>query len=346
MIADLVSTWWPWITTGILHSAALAAVVWVIERFTSYRVWPGLLWALWLVVLLRPLAPTSLTLPDSIALAPNVIDPATTTIPLPIAVSLMAVWLLGALAISTTVALRYRRQRAAIHTAPANTLTARIATGVSSRIGLTKTPQLLVSETLPGPLLTGVLNPVVIIPENLTSSDTQTLEHILAHEFSHLKRRDHLVATAELAIAVLFWFNPAIWLAARRLKHLREVCCDRDACLALDSKNAYRATLAGRAATLLENHPPALAFGGGPSITMRLRWLMRPITRPRPHHHAVTLATATLVFAVFLPAAARLPALGITTASGETLDYAELQGSLQKKYAVFSALSETPKTNP
>ena len=49
---------------------------------------------------------------------------------------------------------------------------------------------------------------------------------ILAHELSHIRRRDNLTAAIHMAVEALFWFHPAVWWIKARLLEERERACD------------------------------------------------------------------------------------------------------------------------
>ena len=53
-------------------------------------------------------------------------------------------------------------------------------------------------------------------------------DSILAHEFSHLRRRDNVTAAIHMAVEALFWFYPPVWLIGARLMAERERACDEN----------------------------------------------------------------------------------------------------------------------
>jgi hypothetical protein len=67
----------------------------------------------------------------------------------------------------------------------------------------------------------------VLVPAHLVERlSAEELSWILAHELSHVRRRDHLVRWLEWLACVVFWWNPVAWWARRNLRLNEEVCCD------------------------------------------------------------------------------------------------------------------------
>jgi len=68
---------------------------------------------------------------------------------------------------------------------------------------------------------------VLIWPRRLTAglSDAH-IEAIVAHEVSHIVRRDNLLASVQLVVTSLFWFHPLVWWIGARLVDERERACD------------------------------------------------------------------------------------------------------------------------
>ena len=94
-------------------------------------------------------------------------------------------------------------------------------------------------RSAPGLLEPGVVGcwrPVLLLPagimERLTSAQ---FEAVLAHEFSHIRRRDNLTAVIHMVVEAAFWFHPLVWWIGARLVEARESACD-EAVLALGNE--------------------------------------------------------------------------------------------------------------
>jgi hypothetical protein len=62
---------------------------------------------------------------------------------------------------------------------------------VAALIGLHRIPRLLLSDTVSGPFLIGMIHPVVLLPEKaLADLSVSDLQMALAHEFVHVRRGD------------------------------------------------------------------------------------------------------------------------------------------------------------
>ncbi|MBN1420856.1 MAG: hypothetical protein JXP34_18945 [Planctomycetes bacterium] len=96
---------------------------------------------------------------------------------------------------------------------------------LAARIGV-KAPPVLESRRVRAPLLAGVRSPAIVLPEGDAGDEGEAIDAALLHELAHLKRRD--VAwngLAHLARALLF-FQPLVWLLARRLEDASDLACD------------------------------------------------------------------------------------------------------------------------
>ncbi|MDR0952402.1 MAG: M56 family metallopeptidase [Oscillospiraceae bacterium] len=90
--------------------------------------------------------------------------------------------------------------------------------------GKRKAPRLAHSALAPTPLLTGLLLPVIYLPERVYSD--ARLRNILLHELSHLRRGDIFIKWLAVVAGAVHWFNPLVYLARRELDKSCELACD------------------------------------------------------------------------------------------------------------------------
>ena len=62
---------------------------------------------------------------------------------------------------------------------------------------------------------------------------------VLAHELAHAKRYDGLIHFLVQIVCSVYWFNPIVWMAARRMRLERERACDDYALNAGATPEAY-----------------------------------------------------------------------------------------------------------
>jgi beta-lactamase regulating signal transducer with metallopeptidase domain len=77
------------------------------------------------------------------------------------------------------------------------------------------------------PGLVGIIRPIILLPESLAERLSRTeIDAILAHELTHWRRRDNLLAMIHMLVEALFWFHPLVWFIGARLVEEREQACD------------------------------------------------------------------------------------------------------------------------
>jgi beta-lactamase regulating signal transducer with metallopeptidase domain len=111
--------------------------------------------------------------------------------------------------------------------------------------GLSRVPQIAESELISVPVTMGVLRPVILLPATWHDWDDAKLDAVIAHEASHVARRDTLTQRLSLLHCAVFWFNPLTWWLNRRLADLMEQASDEAALSCGVERKVYAMTLLG-----------------------------------------------------------------------------------------------------
>jgi hypothetical protein len=139
------------------------------------------------------------------------------------------------------------------------------------------TPRLAISNDVRSAAVIGLLAPVVAVsPRLLDGLTDDQLDRVLVHEWSHIRRRDHIVHAAQLLIRVVAGCHPAVWWIGRRLEAERESACDEMTIRLTGSAKAYAACLA-RLAEICSVPSPALPVPAAVSCGVRAR-IVRVLT--------------------------------------------------------------------
>ena len=131
----------------------------------------------------------------------------------------------------------------------------------SAIAGLKNAPALKESAAISVPATIGVARPAILLPSSWRTWSGEQLDAILAHEISHVARRDALTQTASLAHRAFFWFSPLAWWLDRRLTELAEQASDEAALAGGADRTRYAETLLGFFAQL-ENAPGRIWWQG------------------------------------------------------------------------------------
>ncbi len=125
-----------------------------------------------------------------------------------------------------------------------------IAAAASRAAGLRVAPRLAESEMLSVPVTLGLRDSVILFPAEWRDWETGELEAVLAHEISHVARRDALLQRLALIHRAIFWFSPLAWWLDHHLADLSEQASDEAALAGGADRTRYAETLLGFFATL------------------------------------------------------------------------------------------------
>ena len=79
------------------------------------------------------------------------------------------------------------------------------------------------SENVGSPFVLGIVRPKIYLPFQMGEQD---LQHVIAHERAHIRRRDHWWKPFGFLLLTIYWFNPLMWLAYVLLCRDIELACD------------------------------------------------------------------------------------------------------------------------
>jgi uncharacterized protein (TIGR03435 family) len=96
-----------------------------------------------------------------------------------------------------------------------------------------------VSDRLSSPVTLGILRPVIVLPADWREWDANTLQSVLAHERSHVRRRDPAVQLLSLIHRAALWHNPLSWFLHQRLVRAAEDASDDAALIAAGDRARY-----------------------------------------------------------------------------------------------------------
>ena len=118
---------------------------------------------------------------------------------------LTIVWIIGILLLVAYTIISYRRLHREIDTA------------------VHYKDNIFQSENVSSPFVLGIINPRIYLP---FSMNEQNLEHVVAHEQAHIRRKDHWWKPLGFLLLTIYWFNPLMWLAYVLLCRDIELACD------------------------------------------------------------------------------------------------------------------------
>ena len=79
------------------------------------------------------------------------------------------------------------------------------------------------SENVCSPFVLGIIKPKIYLPYHM---DSREMDHVIAHEQTHIRRKDHWWKPLGFLLLTIHWFNPLMWLSYVLLCRDIELACD------------------------------------------------------------------------------------------------------------------------
>jgi len=256
-----------------------------------------------------------------VELAPNVAPRATAAQPLATGVSPLAlvlgVWGLGAALVLSRLGVGLLRARRLV----------KAARFVETLDIAGRPVEVRISRAVETPAVTGLLVPIVLLPYEAETWTAERRRVVLAHELAHIASHDCLAnVIAQLAVAI-HWFDPLVWLAARKLRMERELAADDRVLDQGVLASSYAEHLLALASTGGDHPAGVLAMAEPSQVAVRIRALLAPRTRSSLRRTRVVVIGAGLALAAFVACATpdpepapAAPAAPAETPVGTTID--------------------------
>ena len=93
-------------------------------------------------------------------------------------------------------------------------------------LGIERPVRAIISNAAAMPATWGFFRPTVLLPADAESWSDERRRVVLLHELAHVRRNDCLTQLVAQFCCTVYWFHPAVWYAAARLRSERELACD------------------------------------------------------------------------------------------------------------------------
>ena len=128
------------------------------------------------------------------------------------------IWLLGTVAFVGYLIMENRRTRNRVRTAVSHD---KIKNNLN--IDATGFSRFFFSDDISSPFTMGILKPCIFLS---TKTKTEDSKYIIAHELTHIKRKDYMWKQLGFLILAIHWFNPLVWVAYYLFCKDIELACD------------------------------------------------------------------------------------------------------------------------
>ena len=245
-------------------------------------------------------------------------------------------WMAGRLLVGVANVRRIVRR-----SAPADDDWQELVDDARASIGAEADLRIVISAEAAMPFTSGLLRPVIVLPDSATEWTMDRRRSVLLHELAHVRRRDLVTnAVVQLACAV-YWFHPIVRLAARHVRIEAERACDALVVAAGTRPSDYAGDLLEIARTMRSSATATVALAMARRSDFEGRLLA--ILSPDAGRNVLTATRAALVALLFVA-----PAVAIAAAVPATsvVPNAEVRNTNRGEATAASAASHEADVEP
>ena len=157
-----------------------------------------------------------------------------------------ALWIFGAILFIAFHGVRHRRFLQMVRRwsqKVSNQQTLDILQDQKLGLGISKRVELWTCACITSPMMIGLVNPVILLPQAEYSEGELSL--ILRHELVHIQRKDLWYKILVFFATAIHWFNPVVYLMAKAIAVQCEISCDMEVVKEtdLDRRQQYSETI-------------------------------------------------------------------------------------------------------
>jgi bla regulator protein BlaR1 len=191
--------------------------------------------------------------------------------------ALLICWLVGFASVLISWCVAWRRVRAAVKVSIVidegweyrTLLRLQQLTGIRTPVQLAYSP----SPLEPG--VYGVRRPRLLLPIGIRDFlSREHMEALLAHELTHIRRRDNLLAAIHMFVQAVFWFHPLVWWLGARLLEERERACDEEVLRLGNEPHIYAESILRVCKFCVTSPVPCVAGVTGSDLKRRVQEIM------------------------------------------------------------------------
>lgn len=147
------------------------------------------------------------------------------------------------------------------------------------------------------PMALGIFKTKIYVP---SAMEKEHLEYVVAHERTHIRRKDSVIKPIAYFITCIHWFNPVVWLAYYFMEKDMEMACDEETIqrIGIEKRKEYATALLQLSVEKTNPFTVPLSFGEGDTKS-RIRNVLH-------YQKTVKLAAVLAVIAGIVLAAAFL----------------------------------------